>query len=612
MKYKAITIFTMFLQCVFAQETFKTSTKASEVVTLFSQKSTVEWAVPISKNKNLLLQWSERKTSFSEKEGIRTFVGYQDDLFVATLSISKGNLVSGNIQKENGEIHLQTTKDGFISFTKQEVNGTCGTCADGSCNTYDTHSHHHSTKHTSKTLRRKKDLSTSTNIETTTSNYEIITDGIYREYRLAAFVDYNYFSGHYNSDIKQVKAFWSRLETSLNEFYQRDLGIKFTIVDDERLIAKDKQVFNGNPTSISNSGTRHINNLINSNSYDVGIIITDIKSQTYGAYGLTDMRGAYLKKNKGNSTALNNMSTIGHELGHLFGSIHTFYYSHYTQDRSLQTEPNSGTSIMGIGTSRHNFFSLPSVQMIREAMFANGGYYEDRARTKLKDRLDGGNHTYGKPTGNKAPVINRSKLKRLYKLPLNTYFQFNISAKDPDGHQLLYAAHQADIKQGHKAKFEARKSSTDSIVTYQIRNLFKNTYTFWLGVNDGNDNDKEHATQYDMYETKVEFVEGTTFQVKDFNNRDYKVGEKMTLTWAIDRSIFNNTKIRILLTDINGKTKQILVPSADNDGSEEIIIPNQVSSGNRIKIEVLDHIAYDITDSNFSIKSSNITFQNLP
>ena len=76
MKYKIVIIFTMFLQSIFAQETFKTSIKASEVATLFSQKSAVEWAVPVSKSENLLLQWSERQTSLTEKEGIRTFVGY--------------------------------------------------------------------------------------------------------------------------------------------------------------------------------------------------------------------------------------------------------------------------------------------------------------------------------------------------------------------------------------------------------------------------------------------------------------------------------------------------------------------------------------------------------
>ena len=614
MKYKAITIFTMFLQCVFAQETFKTSTKASEVVTLFSQKSTVEWAVPISKNKNLLLQWSERKTSFSEKEGIRTFVGYQDDLFVAILSISKGNLVSGNIQKENGEIHLQTTKDGFLTLSEQKNNGKCGTCANGRCNNEDNHIHQHSSaKHFA---RNPSSPTLSTNFESVkeTSNYEILTDGIYREYRLAAFVDYNYYTNSFNSDPNRVKSFWSQLETSLNELYQRDLGIKFKIVDDIRLIATEKQIFtNGNPNTISTGGTSQLNFLINSDSYDIGFIMTNISSNRYGAYALSDLLGAYLKDKKGNSATVYSIQTIAHEIGHLFGAVHTFSTS-LAGDRSLKTEPNNGTSIMSIGfnNGRQNFFSLPSIQMIREAMFVNGGYFTDKERTQLTDRLAGGNHPYGKKTNNKAPVIDRFKLKKEYTIPVSTFFQFTILATDPDNHTLLYAAHQADIKT-NKARFDARKSSTDNIVAYQIRNPFTDSYTFWLGVNDFNNSDTEHATQYDMYQTKVTFVEGTTFKINNFDNgKTYKVGEKVTLNWGRDNNVFQNTKVRILLTDTNGKMKQILVASTENDGNHEIVIPNEISTNNKIKIEVLDHIAYDITDNNFNIEASAITFNNLP
>ena len=41
-----------------------------------------------------------------------------------------------------------------------------------------------------------------------------------------------------NQDVSKVKAFWKELETFLNNIYVRDLGVRFTIVQDERLIEK--------------------------------------------------------------------------------------------------------------------------------------------------------------------------------------------------------------------------------------------------------------------------------------------------------------------------------------------------------------------------------------
>ena len=130
--YITIALFIAVTMQSISAQTFKTSTKAKQVTELFSQKGSVEWAIPVSKTEKLTLQWNERKTSFTEKEGIRTFVGYQNENLIAIISFL-GNTVSGNVQNENGEIHLQTSSDGFLVLQQSNPEKRCGTCSDDSC-----------------------------------------------------------------------------------------------------------------------------------------------------------------------------------------------------------------------------------------------------------------------------------------------------------------------------------------------------------------------------------------------------------------------------------------------------------------------------------------------
>ena len=72
-----------------------------------------------------------------------------------------------------------------------------------------------------------------------TTTAPTISDGVFREYRLAVYMTNEGFrSEQLNQDVSKVKAFWKELETFLNNIYVRDLGVRFTIVQDERLIEK--------------------------------------------------------------------------------------------------------------------------------------------------------------------------------------------------------------------------------------------------------------------------------------------------------------------------------------------------------------------------------------
>ncbi|WGU69709.1 M12 family metallo-peptidase [Capnocytophaga canimorsus] len=614
MKYKSITtLFFLCFQLLFSQENINTQLKVNDIVSLFSASS-LQWAIPVSSSEKVNLQWHERKTSFAEKEGIRTFVGYEGDLFVATLSISKGgDNVSGDFTWKEHQWKIATTNDGYISIFKEHSEGECGGCRNGHCGTHNDEKSHrsHLTARPEKIIRK------------------IPTDNVLRVFRLAVLVDKHYYNRYYGSK-DAVKSFWSRLETKLNEHYTREIGIKFQIVDRDELIISDSKeaIFDGKRSvAIIDGASAKIDELIGNDNYDAGIVIARNSDTSIG--GLATAGSIRSSRSKARAMANNDMHIITHELGHLFGSVHTFSTG---GSSSYLTEPGKGQSIMSYGHPV-DFFSLPSIYYIRKKIL--------EIQHKVAEIQ----------TTNQAPIINTSKLKEEYTLPKETFFQFTVDATDPDNDPLLYAFHQADINLSN-AEFESEKSTHNNTKAFynhwQIGNFVKKqynfnsgkVYTFWLGVNDTKNTPDErssHPTRYDMYETKVKFVEGKPFKITNFHSKKYKMGEKVTLTWDVDPNLFQNTKVRILLSDDFGQTfNHILVPETENDGNCDIVMPNITigravyhtdqngrpifySGLGLIKIEVLDHIAFALTDNDvtngkggFEIEASAITFTKTP
>lgn len=630
MKILRLLIWFLFIGTINAQQ------NAAAVIRLFQQNNAVEWHLPV-KGKSIPLMWYERHNSLAQ-EGFRTFVAYHQGAFAGSISVAPST-ISGEVWHE-GKAYFLSTEKGILKISTEKSQFSCGTCADGHCNT------DMGTTTTPKASTTARGVALAEVALPSEDKRVLYNTNVMRTYRLAMLIDYSFYKGHCRSDMNKVKAFMTEVQAGLNEVCGREIGCQFELVNDPRLIitTKEKEVYDRpSVRTVVERATGDFNTLIGEENYDAGIVFSVYKDNR----GLAHL-GEITGKLKGGCIANHEFYIILHEFGHLLGSAHTFTIG--GQTASSFTEPDRGNSIMSyINDPYGTYFSLPSIYTIRNRTNLHDAYYSDKARTQLVG-LPQANIPYGEVSDNRAPVIHRAKLKKNYTLPPNTYFQFDIEASDPDGDPLLYMAHQADFKMFGKARFPSnRPTESNRIEFYQPYRKNRSNewekvpykftgenetgdFTFWLGVCDGKvgayKNGKPHVPLYDVYETKVNIVGGTPFRIINVSKSSagkYKRGKDVTLTWGVDKNIFGeDSKVRILFSDDYGKSyKYVLADGIPNNGKATVIFPTQAKGWNGgnlyveglFKIEVIDHIAYAVhTDppSTLDMHSPDITFKNLP
>ena len=455
-----------------------------------------------------------------------------------------------------------------------------------------------------------------------------ISDGVFRKYRLAVYMANEGFrSEQLNQDVSKVKAFWKELETFLNNIYVRDLGVRFTIVQDERLIEKS---YKG--SYAYDAGTKLINAAIGSDAYDIGIVVNYIEG---GALqGLASPGGVNFQDRKGWAIVNSQeMITIGHELGHLFGADHPFVGGAGLVGRC--TEPKSGQSMMSYGYPyKEDFISLESLRMMHPITKASDFKLPAAAK-----------HT--SPT-NTAPRIDRSKMRAEYRVPKGTFFTIPVYATDSEQSSLLYAFNQFGCHSSNPATFPVFPPQRNAKLSFGRRyggaSMIANSdeipvgnYRFWLSVSDALPVEeaiaKKQAPLYDGYIANVKVVNATPFKITSNIESQYAMGQKLTLKWSVDKTFFKeDSKVRVVMSDDFGETfSHVLVPSTANDGECEVYIPQKLmekfstyfniwfAGKGLIRLETIDDDFqyYDISnnalvDGGIEVVKSPVTFEGLP
>ena len=606
--------------------------KTQELFNYFSQPQPISWAVSLPNAPSLPIKWQERKVTSQPRE-FRSFVGYYQDHFVGVITLSK-EYVTGEIFYQGNSYLLETSEKGVVSIKKDQSSKACGVQSSSEKQSLTSRQYYEGNEDKNDPPIEKPEIYNSLYPDAL-----IHTDGVFRHYRLALPVDYSiYNSTFFYKDVNRVKAFWYATIAFVNELYRNDVGVDFTLVDDEALIftTEKDHLFRRKEAAneVVNNGTITLNKKYDPKKYDLAVILTDYR-ENYN--GLAMVYSAYEQHNKANAAARPiKPSTIAHEMGHMFGADHTFSNG---GQYSSKTEIGSGQSIMSYGHEYpRDFFSLISLETIRRFLGNSMAYYADKARTQEAGKRvegTGSNLVYGVKSNNQPPVLDRSHLKKEYVIPKDTYFQFYLTGRDAENDTITYIAHQADRRfhsTSSNARFMTYKGKTNGNIRFETtwfereRNTFvpiaatsplnytPGVFTFWLAAADHNRADRNHVVKYDVEEVKVKIAEGKPFQIQNFDNgsweqnRTYNGGQLLTLHWQVDENIFGkDSKVRILLSDDSGKTyKYILKEIADNNGTCDVILPN-INIGTThghfgkqrgqgvIKIEVIDGLAFALS-----------------
>ncbi|MBP6827631.1 MAG: proprotein convertase P-domain-containing protein, partial [Saprospiraceae bacterium] len=212
-------------------------------------------------------------------------------------------------------------------------------------------------------------------------------------------------------------------------------------------------------------------------------------------------------------------------------------------------------------------------------------------------------------------------------IPIGTPFQLTGSATDAEGDALTYCWEEFDLgpqstygdPKGNSPAFRSYPPTSSPIRVFpRLQLILTNgtsksevlpdttrNFTFRMTVRDNHPG----GGGFDWKEVKFKstYLAGP-FRVTfpNSNTVTWVVGENQTVTWDVantNASPVNCKTVNILLSTNGGSTFPIvLATGVPNIGRCCIQVPDNVSSGARIRIEAADNIFFDLSNSNFKIQ----------
>ena len=410
--------------------------------------------------------------------------------------------------------------------------------------------------------------------EEVTSADALPGDGTLRFYRLAIPVTESAYEKDLDSNNDKVKAFWQACEDFVNKMFV-PLGFCFDVVESESLInVKDLTIGNTGLPEIGNC-TVDLNAILGEANYDVAMWVThrdDFEENS----GLSALRGAYSSTTKGSGYAKTDKWVVAHELGHMFGAVHT-----------LQGE---GSLMDNLG----EFFSYPSIKAIRNSAKGTASYRNVTV-------------------ANNAPLFDAEQMLTTYRIPQGACLAIDVQATDIEKHQLMYTAIGCNSKNVDNVQegadvtlpFASFAPQESNVISYApqytadlvyddfylkegtgIHEMEPGTYPLSILVNDVPEtawNSEALATNpfystYAIWETQVQVVEGTAFAATlDTDKTNFIAGEKVTVKWGVNENYFTaDSKVRISLSTDYGKTFNYVLAEAVAalDETCTVMLPN--------------------------------------
>ncbi|WP_051269841.1 reprolysin-like metallopeptidase [Flavobacterium suncheonense] len=455
-------------------------------------------------------------------------------------------------------------------------------------------------------------------------------DGKLRTYRLALSCTGEYTS-YFGGSKAGALAGMNNTLTRINGIYERDLGVRLVLVaNNDNLIYTNA---NTDPYSTKTSWPSELQatltSVIGEANYDIGHLFDSALGG--GNAGCIGCIGVDNSKGRGYTSILSPYTPEGdrydikyaaHEIAHQLGANHTFTNS--TEGANpAQMEPGSGSTVMSYaGTSVKDIQQFPD------------DYFHAISIQQITDNLKAKTCGTVTNTGNATPVVNAGLD---YIIPKGTPFMLTGTATDANTNETLtYCWEQMDLGNATSTVPTATATTGPLFRSYQpttspVR-YFPNmntilagltttpgyriasetlpgvarTLNFRLTVRDNRIGGG--ANNADDMVVTVNGVAGP-FTVNSQNTAvTYAAGTSQTINWTVAGTTANGVNcanVDILLSTDGGQTFPItLVAGTPNDGSQNVIIPNNPGTKNRIMVKGSNHIFFDVNNADFTITGS--------
>ncbi len=468
-----------------------------------------------------------------------------------------------------------------------------------------------------------------TNISGDGSSLRNADDGILRSYRLAVSTTGEYTAYHGGTKALALAAINATM-TRVNGVFENDFNVTMVVIANNTNVIYTNA--GSDPYSSGNYNSQlqsTLTSVIGESNYDIGhLFARDSNNGNAGCIGCICVNG---QKGSGFTSRTDpegepfDIDYVAHEIGHQFGANHTFSFRN--ESTNAHFEPGSGTTIMGyagitgatdVQSNSDPYFHAFSIQQVTN-------YIKSRScQTNIN-------------TGNAIPTANAGSN---YTIPKGTAFVLNGSGSDANsGDVLTYCWEQFDENNAATTypsttatsgvAFRSYSPSTDTKRYFPRLSTIKTGSTSWQWEAVPNVartlnfrmtvRDNKAGGAANNSDDMVVTVNGTAgpFVVNTPNsNVTWSAGSTQVVTWNVAGTTGNGVNaanVDIFLSTDGGNTYPIsLASNVPNDGSQNVVVPNNQGNQNRIMVKGSNNIFFDISNSNFTIAGQVVCNATVP